>query len=398
MFCLMSAFFAVLSLQLSMSDRQVVAATEAALHSTTSEDSTLPPDEPSLIQKATDGLSKLSGLSNQPVVNSADEANQSEALVWMRLSRNYLADYVQREVNREKPARDQVLGITFTGESQTTGNTHLLLRPSEDGAVGEVVFEGKIRSRTSGRKGPVTLNYLAHSNVRAKKQILIGETGFETRQSTAHAPTRLTLVGVDTSLPRLRGRIARRVASRRAAASWSQANAIVSDHRERDTRKSFDERLDKRIAEIQSQVDMQIAALKLGDEHEHAIMRSRSTPQFIEVAFYRGRGDVQPRQAMPRFEVVGNPDIAVRVHRSMLAHVVADAELRARFAPVVASVLQNRLVPGDILSREDKSRLPPTFVDNGWLKLDIVDATEIGAARIAMDQSVGSEKNVRLHR
>jgi hypothetical protein len=302
------------------------------------------------------------------------------------MSRDYLAGYVEREVNREKLARDNVLGITFVGESQTTGSSRLVLHPSEHTALAEVVFEGNIQSRTMGRKGPATLHYLAHSNVSAKKQIVIGERGLQTRPATARAPTLLTLVDVDTSLPRLRGRIATRIAWRRAEASRPRANAIVSDHREHDMRTTLDQRLNKRVAEIQAQVATQLAALKLSDKNETTMMRSRSTSQYVEVALYRSEADIR-RSPIPRFEVLGNPDLAVRVHHSILARVVADAESRTHFAPLLARVLQSGLALGDQVDGEVGSKIL-RGLGSEWLELDITDADYLmTGTRVAVEES-----------
>jgi hypothetical protein len=377
---LMCVFVTVVGIQSILLETDTAADTDSAAQHVNLDTPTS-----TLIQKATGGFSKLNGLM-QPIVDSDHEASETtDPLVWMRMSRDFLAEYVEREVDREKPARDRVLGITFVGESRTAGSTRLVLHPSKDGALGEVVFEGDIRSRTSGRKGPVTLHYLAHSNVRAKKSIVIGGRGLETRPATAQTPTRLTLVDVDTSLPRLRGRIAERIARRRAAASWSQANAVVSDHREHDIRKGLDERLNERVTEIQSQVLAQIAALKLAREDGGAAMQSRSTSQFVEVALYRGGSNAE-RPAMPQFQVEGNPDIALRVHRSMLVQIVADSELRARLAPLVARSLQSALVVGDESDRQ--AELNPTeWLRNEWLMLDIVNAHAPTPERVATEDS-----------
>jgi hypothetical protein len=218
----------------------------------------------------------------------------------------------------------------------------------------------------------VTLHYLAQSNVRARKNIFIGDNGLSTLPARASAPTQLTLEHVDSSLPRLRGRIAQRIAARRAASSRAQANAIVSDHREHDIREGFDERLNQRVAEIQTQVSAQIAALKIRGDDKRTVMQSRSTPQFVEVALYRSESNSR-RPPMPQFEVDGNPDIALRVHRSMLMQVLADGQLRARVAPLIASALQTDLVGGHDTDGQTDINLTDSLRSE-WLAIDIIDA------------------------
>jgi hypothetical protein len=341
----------------------------------------------SLIEKATGGISRFNDLLLPVPVPAQETPEASNPIVWVRMSRDFLAKYVEREVDREKPAHDRVLGITFVGESRTTGNTRLVLHPNADGALGEVIFEGNIQSQTSGRKGPVTLHYVADSKIRATKRIVIGHRGLETRPATAQTPTRLTLTDVDSSLPGLRGRIAERIARRRAASSWSQANSIVSDHRAHDVRKGIDERLNERVAELQSQVASQIATLKVDREDSPAMMHSRSTSQFVEVALFQGGSDIR-RLAMPEFQVDGDPDIASRVHRSMLPQIVANAALQARLAPLVARALQSKLVAGDETSGSAVLNMSHSL-QTDWLSFDIVDAyAPTTAQRIAAEESV----------
>ena len=137
-----------------------------------------------ILEKAADGLSGLGalprGLEKLPAEDTKGTKSDSDPYVWVRLSKDYLADYVEREVDRETPARDRILGITFVGTSRTKGETKLVLQSSEDRALGEVVFEGKIQSRTTGHKGPATLYYLSNSTFRARKELVISDSGLRT--------------------------------------------------------------------------------------------------------------------------------------------------------------------------------------------------------------------------
>src|SRR5947207_1863462 len=72
------------------------------------------------------------------------------AIVWVRMSKGYLADYMERAVDRRKPVRDLILGTTIDGESHTTGNTRFVLYPNDRQALGEVEFVGEVHAKTVG--------------------------------------------------------------------------------------------------------------------------------------------------------------------------------------------------------------------------------------------------------
>ena len=76
------------------------------------------------------------------------------ALVYVRVSRDFLEEYVERNVRRRKPVRDCVLGARITGESETRGRTQLTLLPSNGQLLGSIAFDGTVHARTTGRKGP----------------------------------------------------------------------------------------------------------------------------------------------------------------------------------------------------------------------------------------------------
>jgi hypothetical protein len=337
-----------------------------------------------LVKKAIDGLSSLNSL--------RAEATPSSAVLWVRMSKGYLEDYVTRNVDRKKPVRDYILGTTLTGESHTTGKTRLVLHPGEQQALGEVEFVGEVRSRTSGRNGPARLQYLSDSTFRARKKLVIGESGLIASPATADASSRLTLTGLQTTLPGLRGRIAQRIATRREANSRSQANAIVSDHTADDIRRDLDRKLNEAVAAIQTNIHAQIAALKLNEGDRPMAMRSKSTPDYVEVALYRSGGKAEESQ-LPTFVVDGNPDFTVRVHRTVLARALTGGELPETFAPIVGGVLAGR-----VDATRDTTDLKATnmSMEGEWLALDFAVASggEETASRVALDD-VRTERQLK---
>jgi len=336
-----------------------------------------PDTERSLMKTAIDGISTFANKVTPIQSGSADDDKIAEAapsaVVWVHLSKKYLSDYVERKVDHEKPARENVLGILFTGQSHTTGNTRLVLHSNEKHATADVEFVGTVHSRTVGHSGPATLQYLSESTFHARKPLVVGDSGVSTSTAVVDAPTRLTPTSISTSLPGLRGRIGGRIARRREAGSRAQAEAIVGRDTANDIRHDFDAKLDSAVAKIQGDVKTQIAALKSNGDDASLVMQSRSTPDFVEVALCPEDSDRLQMASTSPFE--GNPDLAVRVHRSVMASLAGNAELRDKLAPMLGSIVAGGIGAPSV------TKSPRWSMNGEWLSIDLSGASEAETPR-----------------
>jgi hypothetical protein len=310
--------------------------------------------------------------------NATDSSN---TVVWVRLSKQYIANYIERDVDRTKPVHDVILGTTINGNSRTTGKTRLILQPNEARAVGRVEFVGEMHGRVIGDNGPATLHFDTNSTFRAHKQLTMGESGVVASPAIVSATTRLTPTSIYTNLPGLRGRIGQRVAQRREASSRAQANAIASGHTADDVRHGFDKRLNDAVAEIQSKVRTEIAALKPDDDGTPMKLQSRSTADHIELAYGRGfLPDDEWRQIAQ--SVDGTPDVAVRVQRSLLARAFGDPKLRERIAPLLGNTAQHQVANTNL-------KVAKWAIGELWVTLDLaMGDLPAPVARVAADERV----------
>jgi hypothetical protein len=329
----------------------------------------------SLLENAITGVQTVSAiageLAGQTATTNQTEPANAAPYVWVRISRDRLANMLEKRVQRERQAKEVILGITFSGKSQTDGQTRLILHPSDTGVQAELVCEGEIEARMTGRQGPATLHYLSNSTFRARKPLLLDESGLKTLPAVADAPTRLTPVDISTDLPGLRGRLVERIAWRRAADKQAQADAIATEHRAQDVRERFDRRLDKKIASLQVQLQTELAELqKLGGHDAPFALKSSSTHEFVEIAIFPP-ATIAERCQMPQFEVADGSGVAVRVHRSVIASAMVNTALRDKLTSL-AGVLQTRdtALPATAVSY----RPPLNLVgDAEWLAFDIVE-------------------------
>ena len=333
-----------------------------------------PVAEAPLVTKAIDGLSTIKDVFTNvgdPREASDDGRNQAPTLVWVRMSREFLAKQMERDVDRKKPVRDYILGTTIRGESRTRGKTQFVLYPNNSQALGEVKFTGEVHSRTVGRNGPAILDYKSDSTFQARKRVTIGESGLSTSAAIADAPTRLTATNIRTNLPELRDRIVRRIAWRRVANSRSEADAIASDHTADDIRHDLDRKLDESVASIQNKIQTQLAKLQGDGKNGSLMMRSRSTPDYVEVALCR-RSKSSDKIEIPSFPMEGNPEIAVRVHRTVLVLAMSDPQIREMVAPLMSNALKKPLLATAVGPNSHKAGLQVASFSTGgeWTALD----------------------------
>ena len=303
------------------------------------------------------------------------------AVVWVRLSKNCLDKYVERTVDRTKPVTDYILGTSIAGKSRTTGKTRLILHPNEDHALGHVEFVGEVHAKTVGHNGPATLYYDSDSTFRARKRLTMSDMGIVASRAVVSAPTRLKPTRIETSLPRLRGRIAQRIAWRRVNATRSEADAIASDHTADDIRHGFDLRLNDALAEIQSKVRTEIAALKIDDDGEPMKLQSRSAADHIQLALCRGSMNEDDWRQIAA-SVEGQPEVAVRVHRSLLSRAISDPNLRERLMPLLGNASQPQ-------ADETNLKIAKWKIGDQWITLDLAAGNEpAGTTRVASDSQL----------
>jgi hypothetical protein len=170
------------------------------------------------------------------------------------------------------------------------------------------------------------------------------------------------------------------------ANSQAEADAIASDHTADDIRHGFDRKLNESLATLRDKVQTQIAELKLDEGGKGLIVRSRSTPDYVEVALCR-RDDHVVDAPMPSFPLSGNPDIAVRVSRAVLGRIMTSPQLRQQFSPIVNSALVGQpVVTADPINRERSLRFANLSTSGGWLAFELkATSAQDSQPRVALE-------------
>jgi hypothetical protein len=302
------------------------------------------------------------------------------ALVYVRVSRDFLEDYVERTVHRRKQVRDRILGARIVGHSHTNGRTHLTLIPSNRELRANIAFTGTVRAHTRGYKGPVVLHNISNSTFHAHKFVVMDDDfGVRVAPATADADTDLRITCISTSLPRLRGRIARRIASRRASQSRGRAEAITADHTADDIRDDFNTRVNRTMTTVQQVFGSKIPELETGRTPEPTDVRFRSRADAFEMAILRERATAEERKLRPP-PADPHADVSVRIHRTLLTSAIADPELMQNLSPLFTKLLEAR-------PKQDSERTRPATattaaaatpkwsIAGGWILLDFKDTS-----------------------
>lgn len=261
-------------------------------------------------------------------------------LLYVRISQRFLAQHADTVVERQELVSDRILGSDIRGRAQISGMARFLLEASADSVVINAVFSGTIDSRTSGYKGPVTIERQSHTPVRASRQIVLDGDGIRLSPTTATARTTSKTTGIRTKSGGLRGRITERIAWGRTNKTQEQADAIASQRAAARTRTSFDQEVQKVVATLQQTLGG-LAKLSIAGESQPLAVGFHSTPDYMEIVAGRPHAGPDARDVQPP-PVEGDPSIAVRAHRSVVLQLLAAGNLK-EMLPVLPT--QQRYFP-----------------------------------------------------
>lgn len=190
------------------------------------------------------------------------------------------------------------------------------------------------------------------------------------------APTNLQTTGIETTLPRLRGRIASRIATRRTAAAHDEAQAITSQHTAANIGKDLDKRIDQSVAKVRKVFELKVPGLEV-DRGRESIMRYRSTTDYVEMAMIRAGATSEELNLRPP-TISGNPDFAIRVNRSLFGTTIGDSDLVKQLAPSLVKLLEARVMAKSLaaggLEAESTSAATRWSIDRDWLVMDFTEA------------------------
>ncbi len=204
------------------------------------------------------------GLPNIAIFTKGEGSrNSSEGFpVLLRIPQTLIAKSVDREFQHADPVQHEILGTKSTGTAHCRGTVVCSIEEKAEGAAFSCRISGTVQSNTCGTNGPATIQSHACTSYVAHKRFYFDGNKFNSFPATVVSRTRLTITGVGSTLPRLRGRIVRHVATQRALKSLPQAEAIAQAITDRELCQRMDAEFDSRISEMNQKLASRLSVLK----------------------------------------------------------------------------------------------------------------------------------------
>lgn len=300
-------------------------------------------------------------------------------VVYVRVHRRVLERTINRPVREQKAVNDVIVGTPVQGRADLSGNIHVRFVPAKDHAVIEILFDGQIQANTVGNGGPVQVHAVSTTSFDAASRIVLDREGFEVQPAVARAKTTTTINGVTSGMPGLRGRVAQRVGTQQTHERLAQAEAESARKTELRISKEFGQAVMDAVGDAESQGEGLFAALPklLKDRKSFDVEPWFATSSdYLQVCLVRGKGQFA-KQVPPQPRELGNPDIAVHIHSSLVARAVSDPEVRKQVQPVVGRLLGRndlQFVSADA-STGGGPRLEPS-ADGAWWNVTWQDLTK----------------------
>ncbi len=257
-------------------------------------------------------------------------------MIYVRLSRQFLEKTAARNVDRQTPVVDVVLGAQVCGTSHTVGRVDYQLQPNDRAGVAALRFTGSTAFDSVAYAGPVRVFTSGVTRFESTKPIWMDAAGMHSSPAVTTARTHSTITGVDSTLPGLRGRIATRIGSRKSAESLAQAESITADHTRIAIERDFNRETDQQLAGIWKSVSDQIATLPLDRTMGTAQLKVSSTRDAIEVVVL-GAANAPEIGAAPSSLKEGAA-VEAYVHAGLLTKFMAGAASLNNLPPAAAQI------------------------------------------------------------
>lgn len=174
--------------------------------------------------------------------------------VILKIPTSAVVQSVNQDYNHRVPVDRVLLGTHSRGIAVCNGKVECSLIESQDDARFLCTIKGQIRSDTRGTNGPAIINAHSLTSYTAHKKIYFNGEQFVSEPTSVQANTQVQIKGIDSSLPRLRGRIVKRIAAQRAAESRPQAEAISTQLAIEDLKRHIDKDFDQRLVDMNQKV------------------------------------------------------------------------------------------------------------------------------------------------
>jgi len=321
----------------------------------------------------------LEGSGFAPLLVASIRRRLSQPNYYFQASARLLDAGMHRVVDTRDRVVDSILGTSISGTAHTEGAVAVRLVPSANRAVIETVFRGKSATDTAGWNGPVVIYSDGTTAMVATKRILIDATGLRDQPARSEATVQTRTRCIAATRPGCLGWVIERVAWRRVGQSKGEVDTIAARHAEARTERRVDSEAASRLA---------TANARFLDRFRRPLLRRREFPRQFLLQTTDSQLMLTVLQA-DRFQlgapsppppVDGNPDLAVRIHETLVNNLasallagktVTDDQLRHQVLATFGKL------PDELKVDQDDEPWSITFAPKGPLTVEFHDGGRV---------------------
>lgn len=212
-------------------------------------------------------------------------AQELRGVVVLRISEELLERLIATDIQQETDVDRCVLGTHAVGSAYTEGYADVDPKPDRDDAAFRVEVSGTSTSRTRGRNGPAIIHSRTSTKWEVAKVIRFDEGRFVTTPGVIDIETTLTPLGVDASVPGIRGLVTRRVARKRVAESRPTAERLAEEHTRERILEQVDDSIDDKIAQLNERIQSRVVLDTLLPLLDSEAVEMYTSSNCIHIAF-----------------------------------------------------------------------------------------------------------------
>lgn len=251
---------------------------------------------------------------------AAIDENYRRPNLLLSASHNFVAAGMSREIDREEPITDCILGMYIRGDGRTTGTLTVETIPNGGEAIIEMLMEGRTESKNVGSRGAVRVYSDAITTFTARKRIFVNGDEIHSEPATCEAECDTTITGICATNGM---RLVENVARKRVSQNFCQAQWIAARHAEDRVCRQFDAQAEELLAEAnQSYADSFREPLWQRGLFPNK-MQIASTDSGIDVTALAAEADQLAASSEPPQAPAS--DLALRMHESFVNNLAAEA-------------------------------------------------------------------------
>ena len=215
-------------------------------------------------------------------VATAESSPRDERLL-LRIPASMISKSVNRDFNHIGAVNQILLGTSSIGTSDCVGHVSCVVEDNASGVSILCRITGTVKSETRGTNGPAIICSTALTKYIAVKRLTFDGRLFAANPASVTSCTSVTITRIGSTMPRLAGRLVKRVAANKAQNSHAEVEAIVKLQTEAELCQRIDVEFDARVAGLNRQFANRLSILKYfpGTKPQ---LRLRSKSDGVELA------------------------------------------------------------------------------------------------------------------